>query len=506
MTASVPAKSSERRAGPATTRFFYVLAAATGLFYAVLLTRGRFNPFGSELYGLVFNSMLSHMLHGRWDVDPAAVAREAFVRNGLTYAYFGPFPAVLRLPLLLLPGWQGLHVERVSCWLAMLLGIAAQSSAILAALARVRASVRQAIAPILLVACAFSGPPMLLVWKGAAVYTEAILWAWALSVCFVALALRAGLRGMPLTTSVLAAMATCAGLCLLTRSTTGGGLTIALGLFMLRNILAGPRQGLFRRLAHREFWVPSLILLGFMMVAGAVNQGRWGTPFSFADLHGQIYLIAQYPDRMPRLDQYGLFNLQRFWIGCLYYFAPVWTASAENSFHLGPVIARLFDALELPASSFLLTDPLWCVLSVGGIFAILRGRAFAGSYALVPGLCVAPCLMLVAWYMSFRYRAEFAPALLFLSCVGLAAWAPRLDDAMADRASQLVRWLCVLQIVGACATGFAYLMAPFGPSPGYSGISLFAAPSPLRSQIHQAPEVAPAHSPPSRPSTSPPAG
>jgi hypothetical protein len=473
MAVSLAAGVSERRTGRDETLFFCILAASTGLLYALLFTQGRLDPFGPALGGLVFNSMLSHMLAGHWDIDPAVIGREAFVRDGSTYAYFGPFPAIIRLPLLLFPGWSVLHVERVSCWLAVLLGSAAQSSAVLTALTRAPASVRQTLGPILLLACVFSGPPMLLGWKGASVYHEAILWAWALATCFVTLALRVGLRGMRFTTPVLVAMATCAGLCLLTRSTTGGGLCIALSLVLLRTILSGYPNHLLRRLAHRECWVPASILLGFVVAAGAVNHGRWGTPFAFADLRAQIFLIAEYPDRLARLEQYGLFDLRRGWIGLLYYIAPAWTSWADSSVHLGPVIARQFDALELPASSLLLTDPLWCVLSCAGICAIFRGRAFAGSVPLAAGLCVAPALMFVAWYMSFRYRVEFAPGLLFFSCIGLADRAARLDDTAIKRARQVLRCLCVLQIVGAGTAGYSYREALFGPSPGYVGISLF---------------------------------
>src|SRR5438128_4907859 len=51
-------------------------------------------------YGRVFNSMLLHLLQGSFDVDPEAIGREGFVRDGLTYSYFGIALALLRLPFL----------------------------------------------------------------------------------------------------------------------------------------------------------------------------------------------------------------------------------------------------------------------------------------------------------------------------------------------------------------------------------------------------------------------
>jgi hypothetical protein len=44
-----------------------------------------------------FGNMLLHLLHGEFAIDRAAIDFEAFTRDGKTYAYFGVFPAPLRL-------------------------------------------------------------------------------------------------------------------------------------------------------------------------------------------------------------------------------------------------------------------------------------------------------------------------------------------------------------------------------------------------------------------------
>jgi hypothetical protein len=55
-----------------------------------------------------YDGQARSLLHGRIDVVPDAIGTEAFVRNGKTYGYFGPMPALMRLPLeLLLPGMYG---------------------------------------------------------------------------------------------------------------------------------------------------------------------------------------------------------------------------------------------------------------------------------------------------------------------------------------------------------------------------------------------------------------
>ena len=191
-------------------------------------------------------------------------------------------------------------------------------------------------------------------------------------------------------------------------------------------------------------------------------------------MRAQLPLLAAYPDRLARLDQYGLFNVRRVWFGVLYYIAPVWSGWAEAAVPLDGRIARLFDALERPASSIVLTDPLWCVLAWRGATLMRAGRGLPGAGALAAGLCVAPGLMLAAWYMAFRYRMEFTPLLLALSCAGLAAWAPRLDPADVGHARLGLFCLCLAQLVSVAAIGYGYRFTPLGPSPGHAGISLLA--------------------------------
>src|SRR5260370_39451315 len=69
--------------------------------------------------GLTFNSMLLHLLNGSFDVDPPRIGDEGILRNGLTCAYFGIAPALLRLPLLVFSGFMSTDYGRVSCLAAV---------------------------------------------------------------------------------------------------------------------------------------------------------------------------------------------------------------------------------------------------------------------------------------------------------------------------------------------------------------------------------------------------
>ena len=73
------------------------------IYYLFLAMDGGFNffkPIELAARGMTFNSMLEQLLHGQFNVDPAAIAFEGVVRDGKTYTYFGILPALLRLPLL----------------------------------------------------------------------------------------------------------------------------------------------------------------------------------------------------------------------------------------------------------------------------------------------------------------------------------------------------------------------------------------------------------------------
>jgi len=67
-----------------------------------------------------FNSMLEHLMHGQFDVDPTIVGSEGYLRNGHVYAYWGITCALVRLPLLIV-GRLDLDVTPWSCLIAVCL-------------------------------------------------------------------------------------------------------------------------------------------------------------------------------------------------------------------------------------------------------------------------------------------------------------------------------------------------------------------------------------------------
>ena len=76
----------------AVTGFVIVLHAAPGGF------------FRQETFGNFFDAQANAWLHGRWNVPPHTFFVEGFRHGAKTYTYFGPWPAVLRLPILAITG------------------------------------------------------------------------------------------------------------------------------------------------------------------------------------------------------------------------------------------------------------------------------------------------------------------------------------------------------------------------------------------------------------------
>ena len=69
------------------------------LFELDLFADGSQSLFRPVLNGMTFNSMMYHLLAGRFDVDPGAIGNEVFIVNGRAVSYFGIFCALIRLDL-----------------------------------------------------------------------------------------------------------------------------------------------------------------------------------------------------------------------------------------------------------------------------------------------------------------------------------------------------------------------------------------------------------------------
>lgn len=412
---------------------FWALALALAAYYFVVLTSGHVDPFKPVPLGMIFNSMAEHLARGSFETDLEVLEFEAFVRDGRAYSYFGIFLAAIRLPLLLFPGGIATDVTVLSCALAssaMLLLKLRTLQHVFDHLGRTREAA---------FACALLGTALAL--SGAQVqflrispYQEVISWSGVMAAGFCLLAVRGLLEGR-FPAARLAGMAVMAGIALNTRVSMGIGLFAALVLLMATLALRDFREGGLCAVARRAA-APVAVLAVFVLVAGVVNHGRWGNPFTFADY--TLYVTNFRPERahkMARQAEYGLFNLQRLPFGLSYYFLPVWSLlGSDGRYMFQDWHMRVMNEVELPPMSFFLTDPLLIALAGIAVAAALRkGSALPSSLlhasAVLVGLSSAAFLMLIAESMCLRYRMEFYPPLEVAAFLGLVVLVRRAEAA-----------------------------------------------------------------------------
>jgi hypothetical protein len=175
----------------------------------------------------------------------------------------------------------------------------------------------------------------------------------------------------------------------------------------------------------RSFLLPTAILLLFGMLTAFVNYERTGNPLVFADYHRYLFYIRHFPDRQVILEQYGVFSFERVPFAVIYYFAPIWVlrrADGQQLFHEHET--RLFNSVELPPSSFLLTDTLLLVLVAYAIWSLATRRKLPidgpVAVAVALGLGLSSLLILSFDVLSFRYRIDFHPFMEFGAFLGAA--------------------------------------------------------------------------------------
>jgi hypothetical protein len=443
------------------------------LYYGAIMTVGRTWPYHLLFQpvdrGLTFNSMLEHLLAGRFDVDPGIITDEGFIEGGKVYSYFGIGPALLRLFLIPFGELHNLDITRLSCILG------AATAGLFKVLAVLQ--VYRQCAPTKLSTGLFWALVLSIVLGGAQVtylvptiYQEPDAWGQALSAMFVYCAVRGLIVDHAFSQSLLLQMALVAGAALLTRVSYGVGLYAAFGLLVLTVAIGANVEkttlGLLQTLCSRRFLVPmaaSIVLAG---VCGGVNYARWGSALTFADWHHYKYFFVQ-PERMVRFVKYGDFNPVRIPYALMYYFLPIWAIiRPDGRFMFDEFRQRYIDGNDLPPSSFFISDPLLVLLDI--VFVVLwwRGRMqrdqFDGraSIALLVGLAAAPFLVLNAMDMAFRYRMEFYPVIELAAFLGMYAACttsgPRTQSLLRNAA-----WPCAITgIVAAHLLVLTYSVSP----------------------------------------------
>jgi len=210
-----------------------------GLVLAMLLwiftTTGGQQILVNEILSEAYDSQAEHLLRGDSGVDAEAIRAEAMVVNGKIRMYFGPFPALVRMPLnYVYPTGRG-QWSRITGFCAGMIALAAFAGLIRMGLrsSQLSSRWRNWVGNACLVGFAF-GSPLLLLLGNLSIYGEAMIWGLAWSLAALYFACRSRKAESSTLTRSLFAFSLCAGCALLSRVTFGAPLLLIAPVLALR--------------------------------------------------------------------------------------------------------------------------------------------------------------------------------------------------------------------------------------------------------------------------------
>jgi len=474
------------------------VGAASLLLFAWFVTMGRGDLTQTRRFADVFDLQARSILHGNLSVPDGSLAFEGFVIDGQTYAYFGIFPSLLRIPVFLLTDRFDGELTQVS----MLAAYAVALWSVARVIERIHRLMRPdeawtrtglGVAGLLLVVMGI-GSNLLFLSSSAWVYHEASLWGVAGVLASFAASLRF-LERERLRTIVAAGL--WAAVAWTSRGSVGLAPSVVLGLLGLArltghrwlSVLAPPptptldRQGM--PLSTTGTWTRDrrtaaallVAAVGGAIVFGAVNTAKFGSPTALP-IDKQVGSETPWPGRAAAMEAYdgSLFSArlipsvlaqtlrpdlvgpQRAWpfVGFRDAPPPTW----------GGVV---FDTVD-PSAGLTVTSPMLLVLTGVGSVAVFRRRRTgdgtehpdgrrSSAATLRPFLLggVAACYPpLTIAFIAQRYITDALPLLLVASAVGVAVidgWdPPHRARGVVGRRRMLTAGLGVLAVVGVLMT------------------------------------------------------
>ena len=450
---------SESTARVRTPRARFFAAGTVGgalafVVFAWFALAGKLDPLRRESLANFYEVQARAWLHGRWDAGPGDFLFERFNVHGRFFTYFGPAPALLRLPVVLFTHSLDGRLSRVSMMLAF--GVLLVASTALAWQGRrvvrgdgppTRGTLVAAAGFVFLSGC---GTTALFMAAKTWVYTEAILWgaAWAVaSFSFLIAYLVAPSRRLLVGASATAALA------FLSRGSVGVGPVFALGLvfgarlcawawarfrakggelFLVRWLGLGPTR------ENTRWWPVAIALAVPVVLYSYVNHVKFGTFFGTPPYDLQDELAAR-PSRQAALaaNHGSLFGFHYAPTILLAYFRPD-GFTIDRFFpwfsYAGP--PRIIGNIQLEAANFsasvTVTSLVFVVLGLCGVWACIRAPRLAdgaptAAVFRIPILGAAfGCVgMFVLAFLEERYLGDIIPLLVVAGALGLW-WVARL--------------------------------------------------------------------------------
>jgi hypothetical protein len=426
-------KSPEIRSTAELSRRRFIIAVIVGtaivlpplLWVLWDLWSGTVNPLRAVPYDNFYDLQARAMFHGHLNIAPGNMGIEAFVHHGRQFTYFGVFPSLLRMPILLVTSSLDRQLTAPSILLAWMSTGLFTSLALwrLRILIRGRALLGRAEAASLgvLMATIMGGSVILYLSATPFVYNEDFAWS------------------VPLTIGSLFAL-----LGVMEKPTWGR--VVASGVLIVAT-------NLDRTPAGYASVIGALLIAGrFALGRGGESNRRWALPVAaiaavIPFLANAVFTYGKFgiPVGLPMADQvWATVNAHRRHFlaannGKAFSFAflpsTVWAYFQPAGLHLSGVFpfitpptapaAALNGAVldqTYPTASIPATMPLLFLLSCWGLVTSFRPRAF-GQAHLTRIILVAAATgaggVLLWGYISERYMADFMPFLILASGIGL---------------------------------------------------------------------------------------
>lgn len=441
-----------------------------------MLTAGTWDPLRWVRQSDFYDAQARALLNGTLAIDQRVLGIESFARGDQRYMYFGPVPALLRMPVVAVTRSLDGRLAAISMfcalivtlWAVMQLGwnirrrvVSRDGEHDAASVSRIE-SVMVGITMFAIVGASSLLYASARTW----VYHEAIAWGVALTLVTI-VALLAWIDVDDINSRrahlLVATTSVCAMLALLTRPSVAGGALAALGLIVLVVVAAAVRRR-GPRVTRTTFVILSAAVAMPVVVYSVINWLKFrrllGIPF---DQQGFTLLSEQRRD-MLAANGGTLFNWKFVPTNLTTYLRPD-LIGIDGQFPfiqarrpVGTIGSPVYDLIDLTAG-IPTTMPFLVALGLVGAWTA-TSRGTDGLRHLRPvliGGVIGTVAVLAIGYLANRYQSDFLPLIVVSALVGLPV-ASRWLESLRERQS----WLPVLGLIGATtlvATGLIVNLA-----------------------------------------------
>jgi hypothetical protein len=383
-----------------------VTLVLTVVFWLFTMTGGG-DIFVKEVLGGAYDSQAEHFLRGDVGVDSDAIAHETMIVDGKVRMYFGPFPALLRIPLnFIYPPGHG-KWSRISGFCAGTIALFAFAGLVQTALrsSPLSSRARNWIGNACVVGFAL-GSPLLLLLGNLSIYDEAIIWGFAWSLAALYFAWRSRITEGAVLTRSLLAFSFCAGAALLSRAT-----------FAAPFVLIAPLLAI--RLFHRQP-IRNMTAL-FLPLGAALAFYLFLSYAKFGDFSGMPMKYNINPIQRDFAVKHGLFRIERVPYSFADYFvlrspklqrdAPFFKANRTDYYANEALYVMPFTETY----SSLLWSSSWILLgAVIGMVMLLRPGGADGVERAIAAIFLVQVIPILSFMgLCQRYIADLFPFLVF---------------------------------------------------------------------------------------------